>query len=362
MGDGKLRLFYIVTKFALLMIGLMAITGHLHATGITNDADHSIAINDAILTVDGDVINAGVLQTDSGSIKLDGNWANTGTFNAGTSGTIEFIGATASTISGTNTFANFTSKEDGKQLNFEAGKTQTIEGLWTITGSSGSPILLRSTISGTQWSVDLKGTEILSFVDVKDSNNLSPILIDPSSSTNSGNNTNWFNVTLSPTVTPIVTPIGTPVPIPGFIEGRITDCITTNGISNVTVLLTGTQRLETTTDDNGEYAFFSIEPGGYKLTVSIDGFESKNSDDFFVSSDDVVIKDICLNEIPTTATSTATITPTPTPTVTPTPTPRPDEKPTAEFKADPRRGFTPLTVNFTDESTGNPTSWGMGLW
>ena len=33
------------------------------------------------------------------------------------------------------------------------------------------------------------------------------------------------------------------------------------------------------------------------------------------------------------------------------------EAPQAEFKGDPRAGLVPLTVNFTDESTGEITSW-----
>ncbi len=62
---------------------------------------------------------------------------------------------------------------------------------------------------------------------------------------------------------------------------------------------------------------------------------------------------------PTPAGPTPIITPTPplTPIVTPTPTPGPDTKPRAAFKADPVSGLAPLRVKFTDESTGNPSSW-----
>jgi PKD domain/TadE-like protein len=51
-------------------------------------------------------------------------------------------------------------------------------------------------------------------------------------------------------------------------------------------------------------------------------------------------------------------TPSPTPTPTPTPTPSPPP-PTANFTADQTSGPAPLTVQFTDTSTGNITSW---LW
>ncbi len=66
-----------------------------------------------------------------------------------------------------------------------------------------------------------------------------------------------------------------------------------------------------------------------------------------------------LTPTPTPAGPTPIITPTPplTPIVTPTPTPGPDAKPRAAFKADPVSGLAPLRVKFTDESTGNPSSW-----
>jgi len=40
-----------------------------------------------------------------------------------------------------------------------------------------------------------------------------------------------------------------------------------------------------------------------------------------------------------------------------TPTPTPGEAPLADFTADPTSGTLPLTVQFTDTSTGSPTSW-----
>jgi len=55
-------------------------------------------------------------------------------------------------------------------------------------------------------------------------------------------------------------------------------------------------------------------------------------------------------------TPTSTPTPTPTPTSTPTPVPSP---PQADFTASPRSGATPLTVQFTDLSTGQIDTW---LW
>jgi PKD repeat protein len=69
-----------------------------------------------------------------------------------------------------------------------------------------------------------------------------------------------------------------------------------------------------------------------------------------------------------TPTASPTPTPTPAPTPTPTPTPAPTETPTptptpspvapiASFVGSPTSGHAPLTVAFTDTSTGNPTAW-----
>lgn len=64
--------------------------------------------------------NAGTLQVSSGSIRLGGNWTNTGTFIPGT-GEVELIGTTGQAISGVNTFYNLTCTSAGNQLFFEAG-------------------------------------------------------------------------------------------------------------------------------------------------------------------------------------------------------------------------------------------------
>jgi PKD repeat protein len=63
--------------------------------------------------------------------------------------------------------------------------------------------------------------------------------------------------------------------------------------------------------------------------------------------------------IPPTPTPSTTITATPTPTVTTTTTPALPLPVIANFNGTPRSGFAPLTVQFTDESTGPVTGW---LW
>ncbi len=186
-----------------------------HGAGLVTTTDGKVNLNSNTLNTDQDITNAGTLMTSTGKIKVKGNWSNSGTFDAGVSGTVEFTGASVSAITGVNTFANFTCTQAGKQLSFEAGKTQTIKGAWTLTGTNGNLVLLKSITDGTQWSVDPQGTRNITFVNVKDSNNINTTIIAPGDSTDSGNNVNWFSdapvTTPSPTTsTPTPTTTSTP--------------------------------------------------------------------------------------------------------------------------------------------------------
>lgn len=248
-----MRYYHKITVFTLLIINLIAFTTSLYAAGIVNDADNTINIDDATLNIDGDVENAGTLNTGTGLISLDGNWTSTGTFNGGSSGAVVFTGTADSIIFGPNTFTNFTTTQAGKVLSFEAGKKQTVVGTLTLTGSSGNLILLRSTVAGTQWSVDPQGTRNISFVDVKDSNNVNTTIIDPSNSVDNGNNTNWFSnnqITPTPTqtVTPTPTPIATVTPTP-TLTPTITPIATVTPTPTETPVVTATPTPGQITDE-----------------------------------------------------------------------------------------------------------------
>jgi len=135
-------------------------------------------------------------------MNVAGNWANSGAF-IHNSGTVTFINnIQASVISGATTFFNFTSTTAGKQITFTAGTTQTISGTLTLAGASGNLIVLRSTVSGSQWNINPQGTRSVSFVDVKDSNNSNVTVITVANSEDSGNNTNWnladLNISAAP--------------------------------------------------------------------------------------------------------------------------------------------------------------------
>ena len=152
-------------------------------------------------------LNSGTLTApnSSGIFNVSGNWSTaiTGTFN-NNSGTVNLNGSNQS-ISGSNTFDNLTDTvTTGETLTFAAGKTQVVTGTLTLTGASGSKIILRSSASPSRWSINPAHTTI-SNVDVEDSTNLGSTIVN-NNSKDSGNNINWylvnhFVVTGSPTMT-----------------------------------------------------------------------------------------------------------------------------------------------------------------
>ena len=139
-----------------------------------------------------------------------GNWNNqgTGTSNTGTKALVTITGnitgdntfqaltiegTGTSTISGSNTVnGDFTCTAAGKTISFGAGKTQTVNGKFTITGTQANPITLNSTTDGTQWNINTPvATADVSFAKVKDSASTNAS-IRPLYSTTLGNNTNWI--------------------------------------------------------------------------------------------------------------------------------------------------------------------------
>ena len=82
----------------------------------------------------------GILNGETGTLNVGGNWDNGGTFNAG-SGTVNFVddcGQTVATIGGDSTFATLNLNTTlGKTYELESGTTQTVSG--SISSSSSSP-------------------------------------------------------------------------------------------------------------------------------------------------------------------------------------------------------------------------------
>ena len=105
----------------------------------------------------------GNLNGGSGALSLAGNFANSGSFNAGT-GSVNFVdisGCTptgAGTVSGNNSFYDLsfvTTSATGKTYAFAAGSTQLINHLFTVRGTTAGPLQLTSSVAGQPAFVNL---------------------------------------------------------------------------------------------------------------------------------------------------------------------------------------------------------------
>ncbi len=143
----------------------------------------------SVIDVNGDLtITSGTLNSGSNTIEVAAGWSNSGSFSAGT-GTVIFDDAsTTSVITGQTVFNNFTCTTPGKALQFEANKKQTVNGIFTITGSNTSFITLGSTATGVNWEIDAV-SESVQYASVQDSSAYTIISADDS--VDGGNNTNW---------------------------------------------------------------------------------------------------------------------------------------------------------------------------
>ncbi|MDO8650420.1 MAG: hypothetical protein Q7K33_03905, partial [Candidatus Berkelbacteria bacterium] len=171
----------------------------------SNDAFNSVTINHggtstlgAALDVDGNLtITSGILSSSGNNVNLAGNWSNSDTYTHG-SNTVTLDGSDQTITCGSSgtTFNNLTKTVSvARALTFTASQTCTVAGTFTVEGASGALLSLRSSTEGTQWKIDPQGTRTVSYLDVKDSNNINSTAISCLTSTNnctnSGNNTNW---------------------------------------------------------------------------------------------------------------------------------------------------------------------------
>lgn len=185
-------------------------------------------------TIHGNVVlNGGTLSVPAdSSISIKGNWSSISgsSFAAGTS-TVNFIG-TNQLISGYNTFYNFTKNiSSSSTLSFDSASIQTIQGTLNLNGTAGNLMNLRSSATGTQWKIYPMGTVNISYLDVKDSNNVNSYSMVASSGNiiDSGNNTNWTFDINSPEIVLDAVVLTTPDPLYP-IGGTVSD---TNAILNV---------------------------------------------------------------------------------------------------------------------------------
>jgi hypothetical protein len=126
---------------------IVAGTLHTNSAAITNVRNVIIA-------------SGGVIDAQSSTIAVAGDWSNAGTFSPGAS-TVTFTdgcGVTNATITGNTTFNNVNFlTSTGKQWTFAAGSTQTVQGAIVITGT-GPALRFRSTVPGVDAFIRPQGT------------------------------------------------------------------------------------------------------------------------------------------------------------------------------------------------------------
>ncbi len=185
------------------LVSDITVAGNL---ALANNA--TLNLNGHTLTVLGDSTGTGTVAAGSGTLVVKGNLTvsalssttgniqiarifNPGAFTAGT-GTVEFIDpAWNGEILGSRTFNNLRIVTPGKTVLFQNGTTQIVAD-FTVTGTIGSQVSLRSTTDASQWTIT-PTTKSVSYGYVKDS--IASSVISANNSTDGGNNNvNWqFN-------------------------------------------------------------------------------------------------------------------------------------------------------------------------
>ncbi len=160
-------------------------------TGITVSSGSLLLPNSGATLSSTFTISGGTVTAPSGTLTLNGSLNLTaGTF-VPNGGTVVLAG-TGQSITGSWTFANLTkSVTSAGTLTFAAGSTQTITGALTLSGTSTASLSLASSVPGTQWRIDPQGTRSLSYLSVRDSNNINSTAITAGGLTNAGNNSGW---------------------------------------------------------------------------------------------------------------------------------------------------------------------------
>lgn len=141
--------------------------------------------------------NAGVVTVKNGStLYVSGDLTNTGTFNSDSTSTVSLTGN--STVSGTFDINNFSLTSAGKSISIAPSSNLNIDGVLTITGSKGRPVVLDSS-SGSAWTINHQGTESISYATIRWSScnvGSTDITLDKTSNNGGHNGSCWKFVTI----------------------------------------------------------------------------------------------------------------------------------------------------------------------
>jgi len=150
---------------------------------------------------------SGVMNGNSATLQLSGDWDNTGSFVPGTSTVliVDGCGLLSGVINGNSSFNNLEIESaSGKQVSFTAGSTQTVAGAFAVGGASGFFLKIRSTIGGLAAFLNILGAGTATFVDVQDNNALAGNDVFMSSGSIKGPNTpGWVLTGAIPLLPPL---------------------------------------------------------------------------------------------------------------------------------------------------------------
>src|SRR3989344_1593878 len=124
-------------------------------------------------TVSGNLtVTTGAVTGSTGIVTVGGNFSLNGGSFTHNSGTITFASTTPHTITGSVTFYNFTDTTASSSIRFDDNDATTFTiaagGTWTMTGSQGAPVEIRSDSAGNQYTMDFQGSVSFTHVTVKD--------------------------------------------------------------------------------------------------------------------------------------------------------------------------------------------------
>jgi hypothetical protein len=145
---------------------------------------------------------SGLVNGNSATLEVAGDWDNAGTFNAGTS-TVQMVdgcGLASAVIAGDTTFANLDmTTTSGFLYSFVSGSTQTVTSSLTLLGDTGNLLTIRSTLAGSEAFLNVQGSGSGDFVDVQDNDATAgnPITLGPNSVKGS-NTPGWLAAALVP--------------------------------------------------------------------------------------------------------------------------------------------------------------------
>ncbi len=144
----------------------------------------------------------GLVNGNSATLAVAGDWDNAGTFNAGTS-TVQLVdgcGLLSAVVAGNTTFANLDmTTTSGFLYSFTAGSTQTVTGALALQGAAANLLTIRSTLAGSEAFLNVQGSGSGDFVDVQDNDATAgnPISLGPNS-VKGPNTQGWLAAALVP--------------------------------------------------------------------------------------------------------------------------------------------------------------------